>query len=50
MSIFFIGGALGSALGAWSYAHGGWSLTAWVGFAMPAVILPFYATEWLGKK
>lgn len=50
MSIFFIGGALGSALGAWSYAHGGWSLTAWVGFAMPAVILPFYATEWLVKK
>jgi predicted MFS family arabinose efflux permease len=50
MTIFFIGGAVGSALGAWSYAHGGWSLTAWVGFAMPVVILPFYATEWLVKK
>ncbi|HEY4073742.1 MAG TPA: MFS transporter [Herbaspirillum sp.] len=50
MTIFFIGGAIGSALGAWSYARGGWSFTAWVGFAMPVVILPFYATEWLGKK
>ena len=35
----FIGGASGSAVGAWSYATGGWGLTAAVGFAMPAVAL-----------
>jgi predicted MFS family arabinose efflux permease len=38
----FIGGASGSAIGAWSYATGGWSLTATLGFAMPAVALVFH--------
>jgi predicted MFS family arabinose efflux permease len=46
MALFFVGGAIGSALGVWSYAHGGWTLTAWVGFCMPMAALPYYGTEW----
>ncbi|HWX48801.1 MAG TPA: MFS transporter [Roseomonas sp.] len=45
MATFFIGGAIGSALGGWSYAAGGWPLTAWVGFALPLAGLAYYATE-----
>lgn len=45
MAIFFAGGAIGSALGGWAYAHGGWSLTAWAGLAFPAVALMGFATE-----
>ncbi|MDJ0388634.1 MFS transporter [Roseomonas sp. E05] len=45
MATFFIGGALGSALGGWSYASGGWPLTAWVGLALPVLALLYYLTE-----
>ena len=44
MAIFFMGGAACSALGAWAYAHGGWSLTTWVGLALPAMALAAFAT------
>jgi predicted MFS family arabinose efflux permease len=45
MATFFVGGAIGSALGAWAYAHGGWSAAAWTGAAMPALALLCLATE-----
>lgn len=45
MATFFAGGAVGSALGAWAYARGGWPWTAWVGLALPAAALAFFATE-----
>lgn len=45
IATIFIGGASGSALGAWSYARGGWWLTSWVGFAMPFAALLFFMTE-----
>jgi predicted MFS family arabinose efflux permease len=45
IAIIFIGGATGSALGAWSYARGGWWLTSWTGFAMPALAFLFFLTE-----
>lgn len=45
IATIFVGGATGSALGAWSYARGGWTLTSWVGFLMPAAALLFYLTE-----
>lgn len=45
MATFFLGGAAGSALGAWSYAVGGWSLAAWFGFAAPVLALLYYASE-----
>jgi predicted MFS family arabinose efflux permease len=45
MATFFAGGAIGSALGGWAFAQGGWSLTSWVGFALPVLALLYYATE-----
>jgi predicted MFS family arabinose efflux permease len=46
MASFFTAGALGSAVGAWAYAEGGWSLASWIGFALPiAALLSFVAAE-----
>lgn len=45
IATIFIGGASGSALGAWAYARGGWWLTSWVGFTMPALAFLFFLTE-----
>jgi predicted MFS family arabinose efflux permease len=45
MSIFFIGGAVGSALGGWAYAQGGWPLASWIGVAFPLIALAYFATE-----
>ncbi len=45
MATFFLGGALGSALGGWAYARGGWTLTSWFGFALPVLALAYFATE-----
>jgi predicted MFS family arabinose efflux permease len=45
MATFFVGGALGSGLGAWLYAHGGWPLAAWAGVALPIFGLVYLATE-----
>ncbi|MDE1173520.1 MAG: MFS transporter [Parvibaculaceae bacterium] len=45
MAIFFVGGAVGSALGGWAYAHGGWPLTAWAGLALPVLAFAYYLTE-----
>jgi predicted MFS family arabinose efflux permease len=45
IAIIFIGGAAGSALGAWAHERGGWSLTTWVGFALPVAALGAFLTE-----
>lgn len=45
MATFFMGGALGSAVGGWAYARGGWWLASWIGFALPVAALAYYATE-----
>ena len=42
MALFFVGGALGSALGAWAWAHGGWPQVSWVGLGFPAAALVVY--------
>lgn len=39
MSLFFMGGALGSALGGWAWAHGGWMRVCWVGGLFPCAAL-----------
>jgi len=44
MATFFAGGALGSAIGGWTYAHGGWSLACWAGLGLPVIALAYYAT------
>ncbi len=45
MATFFMGGAAGSALGAWAFAQGGWSLTAWIGLGLPVLAAIYFATE-----
>lgn len=45
MAIFFAGGAVGSALGGWAYAAGGWEAALWIGIALPAIALIYFATE-----
>lgn len=43
----FVGGGIASYIGVWSFAHGGWPLTALVGAAMPLVALVYFVTEML---
>lgn len=50
MSIFFAGGALGSALASWSYVGGGWARLSWIGLAFAAVALILYALELLAES
>jgi predicted MFS family arabinose efflux permease len=45
LASFFAGGAVCSALGAWTYARGGWSSSMWLGVALPVLALVCYATE-----
>ncbi|KRB61608.1 MFS transporter [Rhizobium sp. Root708] len=45
MATFFAGGALGSAVGGWAFATGGWSLTAWIGLCFPAFAFLLFLTE-----
>ncbi|MRN51735.1 MFS transporter [Paenibacillus monticola] len=45
MAIFFVGGAIGSSLGAWSYAYGGWRLTVLIGMAIPLLAFLYFLTE-----
>ncbi|MEZ2405200.1 putative MFS family arabinose efflux permease [Bosea sp. OAE752] len=46
---FFMGGALGSALGGWAFAHGGWPLAGALGAAMPLLALAYFATEFRAR-
>lgn len=45
MAIFFVGGALGSFIGAWSYAYRGWNLTVLLGMSLPILAMLYYFTE-----
>ncbi|EQC43941.1 transporter, major facilitator family protein [Bacteriovorax sp. Seq25_V] len=45
VATIFIGGAIGSALGAWSFVKGGWPLTSMVGFSLPVIGLLYFLTE-----
>jgi predicted MFS family arabinose efflux permease len=47
LSAFFVGGAVGSTLGGWAYAHGGWNLAWWIGFALPAAAFAFFLMDWI---
>jgi len=50
MATFFIGGALGSALGGWAFAQGGWTLASGIGLALPVAALAYWATERGGAR
>jgi predicted MFS family arabinose efflux permease len=45
IALIFVGGSIGSGLGAWAYTRGGWWLTSWVGFSMPAAAFICFLTE-----
>ncbi|QJE02198.1 MFS transporter [Massilia forsythiae] len=45
MATFFLGGAAGSALGAWAYARAGWGGACAVGMALPALALLLFLSE-----
>ncbi|PUA35507.1 MFS transporter [Paenibacillus elgii] len=45
MALFFFGGAIGSAIGGWAYASGGWSTVLWIGIAFPVAAMLYFATE-----
>lgn len=45
MATFFTGGAVGSAIGGWAYASGGWFMAAIIGIALPLLALAGFATE-----
>ncbi|WP_371869617.1 MFS transporter [Telluria antibiotica] len=45
MATFFLGGATGSALGAWSFAHGGWQAACAVGMGLIGAVLLVFLTE-----
>ena len=50
IATFFVGGAAGSALGAWAFAHGGWSLTAQCAGALPAAALLLFLVLEAGRR
>lgn len=45
MAIFFTGGAIGSAVGAWTYAESGWWLASMIGMALPSAAFLYFLTE-----
>ncbi|MGO4439589.1 MFS transporter [Rhizobium sp. RAF56] len=45
MASAFGGGAIGSAVGGWAYATGGWNLTSWIGLCFPLLALVTFTTE-----
>ncbi|WP_217351086.1 MFS transporter [Thalassospira marina] len=47
MATFFAAGAVGSALGGWAFAHGGWMLSTAVGAVFPALGLLYYLSEYI---
>jgi len=49
-ALFFAGGALGSATGAWILATHGWRAALWTGMAFPAIALLYWITEALAAR
>lgn len=45
MAIFFVGGAVGSSLGGWAYAYGGWNLATLIGLILPMLALVYFLSE-----
>jgi len=45
IATIFVGGGIGSAIGAWAYAHGGWPFASWIGLSLPTAALLVFLTE-----
>lgn len=45
MATFFMGGAVGSAVGAWAFAEGGWLLASSIGLALPVIATFYFLTD-----
>jgi predicted MFS family arabinose efflux permease len=45
MAVFFTGGALGSFLGGWAYAHASWRGATQIGMIMPLFALLYFLTD-----
>jgi predicted MFS family arabinose efflux permease len=45
MATFFVGGAIGSALGGWAYFHFGWTGASALGMGFPVLGLLYFGTE-----
>ncbi|MDF2511115.1 MAG: arabinose efflux permease family protein [Herbinix sp.] len=45
MAVFFLGGAIGSALGGWAYAQGNWAIASGIGFALPLMAFVYFLTD-----
>ena len=50
MTIFYTAGAVGSALGAFAYAQGGWRLASALGLALPLAALIGFAMEFAASR
>ncbi len=45
LAIIYIGGSIGSALGAWAFQHGGWEKAMLIGLVFPLVALVLFLSE-----
>lgn len=45
LSTLFLGGALGSSVGGWAFATGGWQLAGTVGLVLPVSALLYFTTD-----
>jgi predicted MFS family arabinose efflux permease len=45
MATFFMGGAIGSAVGGWAYSVGEWAAASWIGFTLPVAALLYFLAE-----
>jgi predicted MFS family arabinose efflux permease len=50
MAAFFAGGAVGSSLGGWAYATGGWGPASSVGCGFAILAFGLFLTEFLRPK
>ncbi len=50
VATIFVGGGIGSALGAYTYAKGGWDLSSLIGFVLPLMAFLYFLTERRSKN
>jgi len=50
LATFFATGALGSAVGAWAYAQGGWALAGRIGLALPLIALARFVVHAMFRR